>query len=147
MAYMSQERKKELAPKIKEILNKYGLKGSLSVRNHSALVLTIKSGKIDFIGDQIAHYRKKIETGSYSFSAERFEDQIKYLTEKKNFDVNEYHINEEYYGKNASILSEIKDAMMVGNHDNSDVMTDYFDVGWYIDISVGRWDKPYVFEG
>jgi hypothetical protein len=25
-------------------------------------------------------------------------------------------------------------------------MTDYFDVGWYIDINVGKWNKPYQFE-
>jgi hypothetical protein len=30
-----------------------------------------------------------------------------------------------------------------GNHDNSDIQSDYFDVGWYISINVGRWDKPY----
>ena len=31
--------------------------------------------------------------------------------------------------------------MNVGNHDNSDPMTDYFDVGWYISVNLGRWDK------
>ena len=48
MAYMSQTKKAELAPKIKEVLKKHGLKGSISVNNHSTLVVTIKSGKIDF---------------------------------------------------------------------------------------------------
>jgi hypothetical protein len=33
--------------------------------------------------------------------------------------------------------------MVVGNHDRSDSMTDYFDVGWYISINVGKWNKPY----
>jgi len=23
-------------------------------------------------------------------------------------------------------------------------MTDYFDVGWYISVNLGRWDKPYI---
>ena len=54
MAYMSQERKQQRAPIIKAILKKYGVKGSLSVRNHSTLVLNIKSGKIDFIENFIA---------------------------------------------------------------------------------------------
>jgi hypothetical protein len=31
----------------------------------------------------------------------------------------------------------------VKNHDNSDIMTDYFDVGWYVNIYVGKWNKPY----
>ena len=49
MAYMNQERKAKIATAIKPILAKYGLKGSLSVRNHSTICLTVKSGKIDFI--------------------------------------------------------------------------------------------------
>jgi hypothetical protein len=33
--------------------------------------------------------------------------------------------------------------MMTGNHDRSDSQTDYFDVGWYIEIQFGQWDKPH----
>lgn len=28
-------------------------------------------------------------------------------------------------------------------YNNSDAMTDYFDVAFYVDINVGRWDKPF----
>ncbi len=28
-------------------------------------------------------------------------------------------------------------------YDNSDIMTDYFDVAWYVDINIGKWNKPY----
>jgi len=41
-------------------------------------------------------------------------------------------------------LTELKDAMNVGNYDRSDMQSDYFDVGFYIDINVGNWDKPYI---
>lgn len=112
MAYMNQERKKAMAPKIKEILRKYGMKGTLSVWDHSTLVLNITSGKIDFGEDRIQ--------------------------------VNHYWINDHYTGDARNFLNEVKDAMNIGNHDNSDVYTDYFDVGWYIDINIGRWDKPYI---
>ena len=54
MAYMSQERKQSLAPAIKAVLKKYGVKGTLAVNNHSTLVLNIKSGSIDFIENFIA---------------------------------------------------------------------------------------------
>ena len=74
MAYMNQEKKKRLAPKIKEILKRHKMKGSLSL----------------------------------------------------------------------AFLSEVIPAMNEGNHDNSDIMTDYFDVGWYISVNIGRWDKPYI---
>ena len=51
MAYVSQELKKSKIEPMKAVLKKHGLKGSLSVNNHSTLVLTIKSGKIDFIAN------------------------------------------------------------------------------------------------
>ena len=48
MAYVSQQDKKELAPAIKKVLSKYGMKGSISIRNHSTLQVTLQSGAIDF---------------------------------------------------------------------------------------------------
>ena len=53
MAYVSQEMKTQLAPAIKSVLSRYGVKASISVRHHSSLVVTIKSGNIDFGGDYI----------------------------------------------------------------------------------------------
>ena len=57
MAYMDQEKKAKIAAKIKPILKKYGMKGTLSVRNHMSIVLTLKSGKINFEGrEQVNPY-------------------------------------------------------------------------------------------
>lgn len=53
MAYMNQENKAKIAAKIKPLLKRYGLKGSLAVRNHSTIVLNLKSGNIDFGGERI----------------------------------------------------------------------------------------------
>ena len=53
MAYMNQDKKAKIAAKMKPVLRKYGLKGSLSVHNHSSITLTIKSGPIDFGGDHV----------------------------------------------------------------------------------------------
>jgi MarR-like DNA-binding transcriptional regulator SgrR of sgrS sRNA len=49
MAYVSQQDKKELAPAIKKVLSKYGMKGSISIRNHSTLQVTLQSGAIDLV--------------------------------------------------------------------------------------------------
>ena len=56
MAYMNQEKKKELAPLIKSICKKHGIKATLGVHNYSELVLNIKSGSIDFGTDRINEY-------------------------------------------------------------------------------------------
>lgn len=121
---MNQERKAKIAPRIKTILKRYGLKGSLSVRNHSTLVLTIKSGKIDFI----QNYRQTV--------GRRPPDN--YMT------VNEFHYLTHFTGKARDCLDELYTVLNDGNHDNSDPMTDYVDVGWYVDVNVGKWNKPYV---
>ena len=53
MAYVSQQDKAKLAPAIRAVLAKYGMKGTIAVRNHSTLVVTVKSGNIDFGGTNI----------------------------------------------------------------------------------------------
>jgi hypothetical protein len=115
MAYFNQERKAAMAPKIKALLKRYGMKGSLAVRHHSTVVLNLKQGPIDFGGT--------------------------------NVDVNVYWIREHYTGVARKFLEEAYAILMTGNHNNSDIQTDYFDVGWYVDINVGRWNKPYICTG
>lgn len=128
MAYMSQERKKQLAVTIKAILKTYGMKGTLSVNNHSTLVLTLTEGKLDIIGNHNAVVRNS------SWSGHVATDHL---------NVNHYWFRDHYTGKVKEFLEKVIAAMNVGNHDNSDIMTDYFDVGWYIDVNVGKWNKPY----
>ena len=31
-----------------------------------------------------------------------------------------------------------------GWYNNTDIMTDYFDIAYYLDVNVGKWDKGYV---
>lgn len=112
MAYFNQQMKKEMAPEVKKVLAKYKMKGTLSVKHHSTVVLNLKSGLIDF--------------GS------------------NNRQVNVYWIKENYTGVAKDFLLEVLEVMNKGNHDNSDIMTDYFDVGWYVNINIGNWDKPYT---
>ena len=128
MAYMSQEKKAKIAPAVKAICKRYGVKASLAVRNHSTLVLNIKSGKIDFIND-------------YGSTPEARAD-----AEKFGIQVNPYHYKSHFGGEAYHFLSEVIPAMNDGNHDRSDIQTDYFDVGWYIDVNIGRWNKKYELE-
>ena len=137
MAYVSQDLKKSLAPAIKRICNKYGIKASLAVRNHSTLVLNIKSGKIDFIENFIETDKEK------PYAKHMDEATVANIRKNQSLDVNVYWYKEHFTGKALQFLKEVIPAMNKGNHDNSDIMTDYFDVGWYIDVNIGKWDKPY----
>lgn len=127
MAYMNQERKKVIAANLKPILAKYGVKGSLSVRNHSTIVLTIREGNLTPFEDYIPR-----DNGKPFMPFER--DHI---------NVNPYHYERHFDGQTLEFLREAFTVLNNGNHDRSDIMTDYFDVGWYVDVTFGKWNKPY----
>lgn len=133
MAWMSQEHKAQLAPGIKAVLKKYGMKGSVAVRHNSTLVCNVSGGPLDIIGNMYEIAKTKPE----SYYARGEVPPPKYIT------VNTYWISENYSGRVRDFILALKKAMDVGNHNRSDIQSDYFDVGWYIDISIGKWDKPY----
>lgn len=129
MAYVSKELKAKLAPAIKAVLKKYGVKGTIAVRHHSSLVVNIRSGELDF-------ERGKNARG----------DQLGFTATDGNFydQVNTYHVSKFYQGETKSFLEELVAAMKGDEwYDRSDTMTDYFDTAYYLDINVGKWDRGY----
>ena len=142
MAYMNQERKAKIATTLKPILAKYGVKGSLSVRNHSTICLTLKSGKIDFIENFIKTYADS------NIGRKMAQDQIDYLRKNQSMDVNPYWFQEHFTGKAKAFLTEAFRALKSADwYDESDAMTDYFNTAYYVDLNVGKWNKPYEVTG
>ena len=138
MAYFSQEKKAKIAPVVKAICKKYNIKASLAVRNHSTLCLNLRQGEIDFV-------ENFIETDSRVLHGRKMSpDRIAYIRKSKSLDVNPYWFQEHFSGRALEFLKEIFAAMNAGNHDRSDAQTDYFDVGWYVDIKIGRWNQSYA---
>lgn len=120
MAYMNQEKKAKIAANLKPILKKFGIKASLSVHNHSSIVLNIKSGPIDFNKD--------------------FGNDDKF-----GIQVNPYWYKDHFVGASKQALSEIIPVMYSADYyDNSDAQTDYFDTAYYVHVNIGKWNKPYV---
>lgn len=134
MAFISQEEKTKLSPAIKAICKKYGLKGSLSIKHHSTLVLTISAGQIDFISNYNDCIKVKCDREHKSFTpAEKY------------IQVNPYWFREHFAGRAKEFFEEVVPAMKGQDwFDNSDSQTDYFHVKHYFDINIGRWNKPYV---
>ena len=132
MAYISQKMKKELAPAIKSVLQKFGVKGSIAINNHSSLVVNIKEGVFDFIG--IANEKNK------EISERR---GTSYYANEGYIQVNTYY--PETYGEASQFFEELV-AAMKGTiwYNNTNAQIDYFDTAYYIDINVGTWNKPYV---
>ena len=136
MAYMNQDRKATIASNVKPILAKYGMKGTLSVRNHSTIVLTLTSGRIDFIAD----LQPQRQFGYVNYELNKDEMRKRY-----ELDINPYWYHEHYAGESLTFLSELIPAIKsAGWYDRSDIQTDYFDTAYYFDINVGTWNKPYI---
>ena len=133
MAYIDQARKQHMAPAIKQICKKYGVKARLSINNHSTLVLNVSSGSIDFIENynRVSGNRNRIGGASFNPATDHIS-------------VNVYWYKERFDGQALAFIDEVLEVMNKGNHDRSDLMTDYHDVGWYVDINIGKWDRPYV---
>jgi hypothetical protein len=124
MAYVDQELKGKIAPAVKALCQKYGVKATLAVRHHSTLVLNVKSGNIDFIGN-------------YS--------QIAGTESRPSLNVNPYHFENHFSGRALEFLKEVIEVMRGPDYfDDSDIQSDYFHCSHYIDVNVGRWDQPYI---
>ena len=138
MAYVNKELKAkvvgllkaEFGANTKAEVTARGFKYSLAVRNGSTLILTISEGSIDFIGNYLEKCKEK----------PGFIENHEPVT---SIQVNEYHLDSWFSGQALEILTKIKNILNTDNYDNSDVQSDYFDVGHYISINIGKWDKPY----
>jgi len=118
MAWFDQKMKQEMAPKIKKLCQKYGIKGRLSVHNHSTVIFNVTEGIHDFCKDRPSY-----------------------------FSPNQYWLDQ--YEDNPILHSFLKEAFEIlfeGNWDKSDIQTDYFNVGWYVNLNIGSYNKPYIYK-
>ena len=132
MAYMSQDQKNTLTPGIRGVLTKYGVKGTIAVRHRSTLVVNVTEGPLDLIGNANAKSEERCEPGE------------RRRVHKGYIDVNNYHARDHFSDDCQAFVLELLEACNVGNWDKSDLQTDYHNVGWYVAIKIGRYDRPYT---
>lgn len=114
MAYISKDEVKNVRELLKKAFPKF--KFSVSGGNSLNLNVSIMSGPEDF---------------------------SEVLGDWKSVDINQYHLYQ--YGKFEKLFTKIVKIMKSQNwFDKSDAMTDYFCTAYYISLSIGKWDKPYV---
>ena len=131
MAYITTEEVREIRNALKEKFGKLGLKFSVKNAHKMEVIVSIKSGKTDF--SDIWADKKE---GDYGFGYAQ---------------INQYHLH--HYPKHEKLFGEIIDIIKTAPakakngrkwFDESDSMTDYFNVCYYFSLNVGSWDKPYI---
>lgn len=125
MAYVSQEKKQRIAQALKAVVPR-DWKYSLAVRDHCEVVMTIYSAPINLLaGIKPSEYYNP-QTATHA-------------------DINVYHCRREFADEAlGAVFERIIAALNTDNHDNSDPMTDYVDVGHYVSVRIGTWERPFV---
>ena len=130
MAYMNQDKKRVIKAALDKVTKPLGIKYSLRVRNHSAIVCTITAAPIDFIGNF------KMTTGDKMINLPAHE--IGHMP------VNPYWYQDHFTGKPRQIIGQLIDALKAaGYYDNSNAQIDYFDTAYYYDLNIGAYNKPF----
>jgi hypothetical protein len=153
----------ELSKAIREDLKKRGVKGvSVRVKNYDNVTVTVKATAADFVSVEEAKARHTMHTFAnkaslgfyngtkwiYNFFDLSAEDQE---TEYNNYiiynlthggSINTHYLLDnraEFWKYKTAFYKKICAVFMIANqwnYNNSDSMTDYFDVGYYLDIDV-----------
>ena len=134
---MSQEKKKSIAADLKLALKNSGIKYTLAVRHYSTIVMTIQSGPVDFI-------QNYIDTVSKNPHWTMYHNTQTPRVNPKALDINSYWYQDHFTGKSLDLLKTMYQCLNRGNHDRSDMQSDYFDVGWYVTVNIGTYKKPYT---
>ena len=135
MAYISTEDVKHIRNELKKELPQY--KFSVVRDHHSSVTISLMKGPAFNDYEYFDRYNNVTKTAN--------------LSDGEHHQINQYHL-EDFYGKeNAEILSKIDTISRTAPaknggkvwYNDSDIQTDYFDIAYYVHISVGKWNKPY----
>lgn len=129
MAYISKEDIKAIRDKLKKEFPNLKLSVK-SYNSNSGIDIDILAGNIDFFN---------------LLSKEC--DWSPYQIERRYIQVNEYRVEEAYLGEAKDALSKIlsicKSQKACYDRNFNDPGADYGDMTYFLNISIGRWDKPY----
>lgn len=134
MAYITTEQVKEKRAAIKAAFPlALGWKFSITKDGNSTINVSILQTPCELRASNT------IDENGNSISINSWDGQI--VSRRYGYQVNEYSDALNSIGK--EVVSELYDILNNGNHDKSDSMTDYFDVGWYQYVQIGHWQKGY----
>ena len=138
MAYITKSEVQEKRKLISALCKEYGITATVSGSDSSTLTVTIRKGWIDFLGNHVDTVTNDWLNGQQQ------KDNALFHKNKGYFKVNEYYIEKQFSGIALDFMMELLQVMKIGHYGHSDIMTDYFNITWYIGINIGEWNKPYI---
>lgn len=88
--------------------------------------------------------REHFRTNGWGRYDERDITNIVYDISRGHTQVNDHYIDESviYTDEAKIILKRVREIVNKDNWDRSDIQTDYFDVHFYLHMSIGTWERP-----
>lgn len=130
MAWMNQETKQRIAERVRAVTPKTW-RVTFSVRHRSTLICTIRKADVDILG-AISDAYEAIANANPRYD---FSGRVQYIQSLGMTTI------EMLPDPLRSTLKAMHDALESENYDRSDIMTDYFDVGYYAHLAVGDHTK------
>ena len=115
MAYMNKEHAREIRNNLKKEFPNF--KFSVKINHHSSISISLMKSPLNFDQD--------IALSGFGY-----------------IQLNHYYL-ERY--SHSDILKRIKDIVNEKNWDESNIQFDHFDVGFYVNMNIGQYDKPYIY--
>ena len=133
MAYISTEEVAAIRKELKKELPEY--KFSVTKHHHSSVTVAFMKGPA------FAEFQ----------SRDRYTGEFKDDVIEGHEQLNHYWAMDFYGEKNGALIKKVEKIIKTAPvkaggrewYDKSDAMTDYFDTAFYMNIHVGKWDKPY----
>lgn len=143
MAFVNQELKKRIKAGIDEYLanvKDIKLSYTFSVVHNTTLIMNIRSANVDLIEHIVNDFDTK-DGVDLRVWQERIDAIRKYRQYDISKDYDFFFIKDKRINE---VISKLYELINIENYDNSDTMTDYFNVGYYSHITIGKWDKPFI---
>ena len=123
MAYISTDEVKEIRTQLKDVLKSKGITGTVKREHYSMVVLSVKSnGKLINAYDDPKFTTYNLNVNFDSFTQEEKNKWFKCQERQKQIEAE---------------IRQLREALFLPTYrDNTDIMTDYFDVSYYTDIKV-----------
>lgn len=140
MAYITKEKVAEIRKNLKAAFP--GWKFSLRMDRNTSIHLAVVKAPYNVFKDFNPVDR-------YTDPHNRDEEAYARSVREGHAQVNHYWLEDgkTWKGKTQEAFQKMADICNEGNFDKSDIMTDYFHVGWYFTMSVGKWDKAVEISG
>lgn len=132
---------KEIAKRVRTRLKEEFLWCTFSVtKSTNSLRISLLSAPFEAFVSEIGD----MSTNGLSLPYEQ-KKNLEYMKEKGHSQVNHFYIQTSpfYTDECKNVLQRVKDITDEYNYDNSDSQSDYFDVNFYLHLSIGEWDKPF----